>query len=412
MRLFKRKDGTPLLYLVALNADLCEYVFEKTKIWLFIKIDGAPMPVFNLVMLHAVLFTNVRKSVVVLPVYEIFCKNLENLEKMAKKCKVHFKPIKTRAVVISDSDSDTDSDTEAELFSTLPHGAAALPPHRTRAARYRPPLPSIPETRNQLLIEAVQNNPQWGSDPVQVQTILSTTSIETVLSNDTINISSTETGGSLAAVPDSDDIFEQDTVEAFSDDEVFEENVTESVGVLQSPAVSPVPPVSPANLTDDDQIEAEIDQRLDQLPEPVVVAEEEEDVNFNRYPLTKEAVRQNAIEANRLGLLRWSCQLPEMEAETSSSGELVMVVPPTRPVATVRPMPKQTPEPEMPENPNDQTWGTWGRLHTPEEVERANFSVPFLTDVSYGSFASNESAADRFNNRSFNDRSYDLSDMD
>ena len=70
---------------------------------------------------------------------------------------------------------------------------------------------------------------------------------------------------------------------------------------------------------------------------------------------------------------------------SSSSGESVMVVPPTRPVATVRPMPRQTPEPEMPENPNDQTWGTWGNVHTPEEVERTNFSVPFLPDVSFGS---------------------------
>jgi hypothetical protein len=94
---------------------------------------------------------------------------------MVKKHKVHFKPIKTRAVVISDDESDTENDAEAKLVSTLRHGAAALPPYRIRA-RQRPPLPTIPETRNQLLVEAVQNNPQWESDNIQIQAISSTTS--------------------------------------------------------------------------------------------------------------------------------------------------------------------------------------------------------------------------------------------
>jgi hypothetical protein len=192
-----------------------------------------------------------------------------------------------------------------------------------------------------------------------------------------------------------------------------------------------------------------------QLPEPEMEAEEEEEVTLQNYPRLMEAVRQRAIEANRLGGLRRACAVRQAQSEpvetitiststsssgqsvvevsvepevpvepaqpetirisTSSSGESVMMVPPTtpatvsqrRPVATVRPMPRQVQEQEM-ENPNNQpngndTWGTWGSLHSPEEVERANFSVPFLPDISYGSFASDESAADRFNNRSFND---------
>jgi hypothetical protein len=65
MMLLKDSDSNPILYLIALIANLCENVF-KLEIWLFIKIDGANKPNSNLVTLHA-LFTNIKKSAVVLP---------------------------------------------------------------------------------------------------------------------------------------------------------------------------------------------------------------------------------------------------------------------------------------------------------------------------------------------------------
>jgi hypothetical protein len=94
-------------------------------------------------------------------------------------------------------------------------------------------------------------------------------------------------------------------------------------------------------------------------------------------------------------------------SSSSSSDESVKVIPTARPIAVVRPTQRPTPEPEMPDDPNDpndQTWGTWGNVYTQEEVERANHSVPFLPDVS---FASEQSTTDNFNNRS-----WDISDVD
>ena len=185
---------------------LCRRIFNCFKKRLFeIYVNLVTLYVVYLV-LFSLMFTKPEKSADGLP-YPYICENCLKMGKFSKNLQ------KTRARLVQ-IDSESEGEEEAPGMPTLPpppadpvadqdeailreqlrHGAAYLPERVGYRTQIRQVFPTISETRNQLLTEAIQANPQW-FDPVQVS-----------------NISSSNADVETVTISDSSDIFDQDTV--------------------------------------------------------------------------------------------------------------------------------------------------------------------------------------------------------